>query len=287
MITPAKARTVAIIAVTFGSTIFNSHAACNAPNNQGSYTIAITGGKASVQDGESSTYTCTMTPSVSSVTPTWSLNPTGGGGYGLKPPKITTSGNDATVEFFWHAANPTSFSCTYELICQTSPDCIVKKTITASVPSGIWGETFYYAFLQLNRQAQATPGVYHITGTRYSTTLNNNIPKNPVYMLHNNSQFMPKTIAHEGVHVTDVTGGSTATAALQGVIFGDSYLNANNLMNTDYTLAQINGIRSLVDIYITRQLIGPSGNSTSWMELRAYAVSDIMNPKYFTRNTHP
>lgn len=83
MITPEIIRTGATMALVLSITIGNLHAGCNAPNNQGEYTIEITGGSEYLEDGGSSTYTCTMTPSVSGVTPEWSWDPAGGGAEGF------------------------------------------------------------------------------------------------------------------------------------------------------------------------------------------------------------
>ncbi len=282
MIMPSKF-SVVIIATFVLNITGRVWAGCNAPNNQGQYTIAITGVKNAFHDGESYTYTCTITPSVSGVTPTWSLDPAGGSGYGLTAPSISENGNSATITFLWHAADPESDSCTYKLTCKTSPNCIAEKTITVSVPDK-WGGTYSMEYLGLVREAQSTPGIYHITGTIYGTKLDESKSPNPEYFLPDNSQFMPKTIAHETQHVEDFTGEFDSPAGEQGVIFGDSYLNEVNFMNVDKTADEMDGITSLVGIYINRLLLD---GTDSWVELRAYAISDVMDPRYFTMHTHP
>ncbi len=256
-------------------------AGCNAPNNQGQYTIAITGGKNSVQDGESSTYTCTMTPSVSGVTPTWSLTPTGGGTGGLVTPVITptTDGKSATVKFYWHALNPTSYSCTYKLECKTDQTCITTKTITVSLPSppNPWGSVYCQVVVNVSTVLGQTPNTWRITGALVD------IPRfdPPNYNLHADSQFKPKTVKHEAKHTTDYTGRTASPAAQQGVIAGNAFFANNNYLNRDLTQAQGNTAVAQMNQYITLQSVwGPPGNTTSWTEIRAYTVSNAETPDY-------
>lgn len=262
------------ITLAFGITTYSLHAACNAPNNQGQYTITITGGSASVQDGESSTYTCTMTPSVSGVTPTWSLDPVGGGGNGLTKPVITPSGNSATVTFYWHAGGGDVSPCTYTLKCKTSADCEATKSITVTVQNpmgmchgGSVGVIVYdYYGTDTNRVK------YLEYTTSYASSDING---------HSNSQFRQKTIVHEQSHETDFTGGSSSPLGAEGNIVGLKWLKDNNYwyaMVSDSSLAQI---ENDAEAYVDNELIGPLGNWTSWTEVRAYTADRVENPHHF------
>ena len=119
--------------------------AVNCANNNVPYTLEIGGGKDSVLDGETpAAFTADINPPDTSVTaPVWSLDPTGGGEGGLTKPVITPSadGMSATVQFFWHAANPTNKTCIYLLECTAEVDCVAKKKITLNLPSVEWGRT--------------------------------------------------------------------------------------------------------------------------------------------------
>ncbi len=249
-------------------------AGCNAPNNQGQYKIAITGGSGSAQDGENSIYTCTMTPSVSGVTPTWSLSPTGGGGNGLTAPSISTSGNSATVTFFWHDGGGEVSSCNYTLTCQTSPSCVVTESISVSLanPMGVCNGTFLAQISYIDLGVNSNEIRYAQCETSYVST---------DIRLHSNSQFMNKTVVHEASHETDFTGGTSSPIAQRGSIVGNSWLMSNGHTRSVVNDSDFNRIENDMETYIDNDVIGPPGNTTSWTEKRAYAADKSVPPHYF------
>ena len=163
MVTHAKCWIGIKIVLTLGLTVMHSYSGCNSPN--GPYTITIDGGKTAAQDGETVSYMCVETPNVDGIpSPTWILTPTGGGGNGLTAPSITTVGNVAQIEWFWHAGGGEVPSCTYVLKCKTTEDCVATKTITVTVPSP-GGYTGVYIDVTIKKNRVGWSNYFEIQGT--------------------------------------------------------------------------------------------------------------------------
>jgi hypothetical protein len=228
--------------------------------------------------GKAQPYTCTLTPSVSGVTPQWTFTPLGGGSGGLTPCVFSPNGTTASVTFFWHDGDGEVRSCSYELKCQTSADCVATKNITLTLPED-WGDVqpdfdfdFYGTPISTNS--------YRIEGC---TTTTSATDVNCDDYLLPNSQFMTKALAHENQHYNDFHEGDGTPASSEGNRLGTKYLSDNNKLYKTLTLEDIEELWSLVDIYITDELIGEEGNSSSWAEKRAYAADKLVPPHYFER----
>lgn len=259
---------VAVVTIIFCKT--DVYAGCNLANGTAG-TLSITGGKAKVEDGESSTYTCTGADAGETLT--WSLDPVGGGGKGLETPTITTSGNAATVTFFWHADGGEVSSCTYELNCETSSNC-GTKSVAVVIPDPMgrtgWSGSFDIHAVDLGDGNYMVSNAYCFTSCTGSQDL-----------LDANSQWRAKVAKHETSHEPDYTGGSSSLLALQGNTVGDTWLVARGYAGTVRTALALNTIRFNMGSHIQLECIGPEGNWTSWTEKRAYAADKGTDPQYF------
>lgn len=276
-----KIMTYIVMAFVFG-VVINGVEAVNCANSSNvKYELTIGGGATTVKDGETpAAFTADINPTGTSVTaPTWSLDPTGGGGNGtLTTPVITPSANgmSATIQFFWHSAAPNSTTCTYKLECTTAATCVATKSITVYLPSEReWAGTGYNLTVSMVLDPVLTNKIVGIT-----VTLTEDAGESHNDLLHADSQFMNKITKHEAEHVKDLNNGDAAARAL---LVGLIYLNTKNYMNNEYDFNTRLAIATEVKDEIELKVTGPKG-TTSWMEMRAFGVSDALNPDYFEPN---
>ena len=258
--------------------------AVNCANNNVPYTLEIGGGAVWVTDGETpAAFTADIEPSGMSVTaPAWFLDPTGGGEGGLTTPVTTPSedGMSATVQFFWHAVNPTQSLCFYTLECTTETDCVAEKVIILTLPEQPWGLTGRQVSAVLTGLPEGWMGRKRkITQLRISTIRDTSLDVNK--FADTQSQFKTKVTDHEAEHATQFTGGSNSPAAVEARRRVEIYLADEGIVvgTSIVSISKYNELKDKVKEIVEEDVCGR--DNSSWVEEEAFAVSNEIPPHYF------